>query len=321
MSSLNTAIGSASGRVAFAGEYLDSIFSSRAITCGLEELRYELTVTEASKDRDFGDRSIDNLRLVPALIAVLRKRGFEVPGFQVEVSKALPAGSGLGSSAAFAVAFTAAVNAICGCELTIPELAEVAIEAGKELGITGGKMDQYSAALGKVNSFFFPKEGPAEVVPLPIPDNTSFVLIDSGVRRRSGDVIDEVISRISKREIDVESFVEEGLSTIESMESLMRSPGYDLASLGRLVNLAHSGLRDHLKVSNDELEYMVEVALHAGAYGAKIIGAGKGGFIFALCDHESTITVMDAVTRTGVAAYTCTPSLSHAYASQITCEM
>jgi len=65
--------------------------------------------------------------------------------------------------------------------------------------------------------------------------------------------------------------------------------------LGEIMNEQHSLLRDLYDVSLPELERICEAALDAGAYGAKISGAGMGGSIIALVKNEEHgETVVDA---------------------------
>jgi len=56
--------------------------------------------------------------------------------------------------------------------------------------------------------------------------------------------------------------------------------------LGEIMNDQHSMLRDLYDLSLPKLEEICSTALEAGAYGAKISGAGMGGSIIALVENE-----------------------------------
>ncbi len=56
----------------------------------------------------------------------------------------------------------------------------------------------------------------------------------------------------------------------------------DLEQFGQLMNASHKSLRDDYEVSCKELDQLVEIALRAGACGARLTGAGFGGCIVAL---------------------------------------
>jgi len=58
--------------------------------------------------------------------------------------------------------------------------------------------------------------------------------------------------------------------------------------LGEVMNKQHALLRDLYDVSLPKIEDICSVALEAGAYGAKISGAGKGGSVIALVKDDET---------------------------------
>ncbi|MBU4373772.1 MAG: mevalonate kinase, partial [Euryarchaeota archaeon] len=68
----------------------------------------------------------------------------------------------------------------------------------------------------------------------------------------------------------------------------------DYTSLGKLMNVNH-GLLDALGVCTMELSALVYAARNAGAYGAKLTGAGGGGCMVALTD--SPRKVADAIEK------------------------
>ena len=57
----------------------------------------------------------------------------------------------------------------------------------------------------------------------------------------------------------------------------------DAVRFGALLNESHASLRDLLDVSNAELDSLVEAARREGALGARLTGAGFGGFAVILC--------------------------------------
>ena len=70
----------------------------------------------------------------------------------------------------------------------------------------------------------------------------------------------------------------------------------DMRRFGHLMVRSHESLRDDYEVSTGELNAIVEVALEAGAAGARLTGAGFGGCAVALCDDSSFEPVMEALT-------------------------
>jgi len=56
----------------------------------------------------------------------------------------------------------------------------------------------------------------------------------------------------------------------------------DLATAGAEMLASHRSLRDDFGVSTPELDLLVDLALDAGAFGARLTGAGFGGCVVAL---------------------------------------
>ncbi len=72
----------------------------------------------------------------------------------------------------------------------------------------------------------------------------------------------------------------------------------DAAELGARMNENHALLRE-MGVSAPVLDELVEAARRAGALGAKLSGAGRGGNIVALVDAEMADRVAEALRRAG----------------------
>jgi galactokinase len=53
-----------------------------------------------------------------------------------------------------------------------------------------------------------------------------------------------------------------------------------------LMNASHESLRDDYEVSSRELDMLVDLALEAGASGARLTGAGFGGCAVILTDAQ-----------------------------------
>ena len=75
----------------------------------------------------------------------------------------------------------------------------------------------------------------------------------------------------------------------------------DAAALGRCFDLAQMLLAG-LMVSCEEVETMCRLAREAGALGAKLTGAGGGGCVVAIVEHDAT-PVLDAWARLGFSGF------------------
>ncbi len=70
-----------------------------------------------------------------------------------------------------------------------------------------------------------------------------------------------------------------------------------LDEMGRLMDESHRSLRDDFEVSTERLDRMVECARRAGAYGARLTGAGFGGCMIALADAAKSPAILAALER------------------------
>jgi galactokinase len=60
----------------------------------------------------------------------------------------------------------------------------------------------------------------------------------------------------------------------------------DVNALGPLLLASHASLRDDFSVSTPELDRLVELLVDAGAFGARLTGAGFGGCVVAMCQRN-----------------------------------
>ena len=78
----------------------------------------------------------------------------------------------------------------------------------------------------------------------------------------------------------------------------------DLKKIGALMNQHHAVLRDLLKITVPRIDAMINAALKAGAYGAKIVGSGGGGSIVVMTEPGNESPVIEALLAAGaVEAY------------------
>jgi mevalonate kinase len=75
---------------------------------------------------------------------------------------------------------------------------------------------------------------------------------------------------------------------------------FPVEALGKLMDENH-GLLASLGVSSPELDQLVTTARQAGAFGAKLSGAGWGGNMIALTDPDAAAGVEQALQAAGAA--------------------
>jgi D-glycero-alpha-D-manno-heptose-7-phosphate kinase len=199
-----------------------------------------------------------------------------------------PPGSGLGSSSTLVVAMVQAFGEALSLPLGEYDIASLAyqIERG-DLGLQGGRQDQYAAAFGGFNFMEFNGNDHVLVNPLRVKDwivselESSLILLYTGKSRDSAAIIAE-------QSRNVESH--------NKKECLLRG---DIRKLGTAMESAWQTKKEMAgSISNERIERFYSVAKEAGAYCGKVSGAGGGGFMMFLVDIKDKLRVIEALTAT-----------------------
>ncbi len=201
-------------------------------------------------------------------------------GIEITTIADIPSrGTGLGSSSTVTVGLLNALHRFAGREVSAAQLADEACRI--EIDVLGqpiGRQDQYAAAFGGINSISFTGEG-VDVDPLDLGDDvlerleSEFTLVFTGMSRRASSVLSE--------SPDDESDKLARLRTIRTQADEARAhlECGDLSGLGELLEVAWQAKRGiTASVSNEELDALHDRLLNLGASGAKLLGAGGGGF-------------------------------------------
>ena len=198
------------------------------------------------------------------------------------------AGSGLGSSSAVTVGLLHALFAYQGRQVTADELADraCAIEIDR-CRKPIGKQDQYVAAFGGICDIHF---GPGDRVFVDQLKVSSLVrrqiqdellLFFTGITRSANTILGEQTANIADR-----------LPQLAQLRDLAGEAASglrdgDVNALGTALNKSWQAKRVLASgVSNPQIDQMIDAALAAGATGAKVTGAGGGGFLLVVCPLE-----------------------------------
>lgn len=216
-------------------------------------------------------------------------------GLDVFTASETPPGTGLGSSSATAVALVKALSTYAGEQLTDHQIAERACQIELDrLRSPIGKQDQFAAAFGGFNTFEFAPTGEVSVRPLALDPPTvealerRLQLYFTGLQREANRILKAQSENIAAGRT-------EGAATDllefarETEEVLTRG---DLDALGELIRLGWERKRGMASgVSTERIDEWVARAREAGALGAKLTGAGGGGYLLAMAaeGHEESL--------------------------------
>ncbi len=186
-------------------------------------------------------------------------------------------GTGLGSSSTVTVGLLNALHKFSGHDASPEQLAEEACRI--EIDILGqpiGRQDQYAAAFGGINSILFGSDG-VSVNPLDISCKSDisdqFTLVFTGLSRSASEVLEEEPDNPE----DKLSRMRKIRSQADLAEQYLEAS--DLYNLGLLIGEAWEAKRGISSgVTGTEIDLLHQEIMSIGASGAKLLGAGGGGF-------------------------------------------
>lgn len=244
-----------------------------------------------------------NLDLVKAAVRRLR-RPDERLGLDIFLHSDAPPGSGLGSSSAVMVALIGLFRHQFHLPLSSYEVADLAFQLERvDLGIKGGKQDQYAATFGGFNFIEFTRDATI-VNPLRIPPdvlnelNYNMLLLYTGKTRLSGQIIDTQVENYVRRQTDSVAAMDELKAIAYALKNALLRGRLD--DVGGLLHDAWlSKKRMATQISNAAIDELYETARKHGALGGKVLGAGGGGYMMVYCPFGTRHIIAGALERLG----------------------
>ena len=260
----------------------------------------------------------------------LKKRGYEIHGFNLNIDGDVPVGAGLSSSAAVECSVAFALNEIFELGIEKEELAEIGQKAEHTFAkVMCGIMDQFASVFGKEDHVIKLdcQTLDYEYVPLKLEGykllllntNVKHSLASSEYNTRRAECAEgvELINSggenvTSLREVTIDMLdrhvkpqnetvyrrckyvVEENQRLLTACEALQNG---DLETLGQKMYGSHDGLSKEYEVSCKELDFLVEaVRDNPAVLGARMMGGGFGGCTINIVKEEEIDTLVQQLT-------------------------
>jgi mevalonate kinase len=200
---------------------------------------------------------------------------FEAMGVMgsVYINSQIPSSSGLGSSAAVTVATLSAINDEFGLGKTREDVANMAFEIEKK--VQKGRASPTDTTVSAFGGVVLITGTSRRRLP---PENMYLVIGDSLVSHSTSKMVEQVAD-LKKHNPQIVDPI------LDAIEGVSLAAIHHLANhreLGRYMNMNHA-LLEALGVGHPQLSRLVLAARSAGAFGAKLTGAGGGGCMVALC--------------------------------------
>ena len=214
------------------------------------------------------------------------------PSFTLRVTSSIPLASGLGSSAAISVAIIRALSSFLGQPLDDDTVSAIAFEVEKIHHGTPSGID--NTVVTYARPVYFVRGQKIDLLRVPQP--FTLIIGDTGIASSTAAVVADVRARHDADPQHYEGLFDAAAQITGQARQLIESGR--VHELGPLMNANHALLVE-LGVSSPELDRLVAAAREAGAKGAKLSGAGRGGNMIALADPALAGAIEDALTRAG----------------------
>jgi D-glycero-alpha-D-manno-heptose-7-phosphate kinase len=224
--------------------------------------------------------------------------------FKLITSIDAPQQSGLGTSSTLAVAILGAFVEWLKLPLGEYDIAHLAYEIERsDLGMAGGKQDQYSATFGGINFMEFSKDK-VIVNPLRIKDTYldelahNLVLYYTDTNRLSSQIIQKQQQNVlDDNKTAIEAMHQLKNQAIMMKEALLRG---NLDEIGKILDYGWKFKKQMAAgISNPVIDNIYSTAIKSGATGGKISGAGGGGYMFFYCPGNTRYNVLEALKQFG----------------------
>ena len=282
---------SAPGKIILFGEHA-VVYGRPAIAAPISQLRAKATVTHSSSNNCYiiapdlerhdrlQDLPDDDALALAARLVLNATQIHQIPDVTIRVNSQIPIASGMGSGAAIAAAIIRALAQ----HLNRPDLqsnemvSTLTYEVEKIHHGTPSGIDNTVVAYEQ--PIYFVRQSPKnQIEPFRVAVPLRFVVADTGVRRSTKVAVGDVRRQYNQQPAKFSRIFDECGRIAQAARQAIETG--NITQVGTLMTKNHAWLQK-MTVSSPELDNLVDAALQAGALGAKLSGAGRGGNMIAL---------------------------------------
>lgn len=214
------------------------------------------------------------------------------PDAVIIIRSTIPIASGMGSGAAVSSALAKALASYCGRTLEAGEVSALVFEVDKLYHGTPSGID--NTVIAYERPVYFVKGEPPQ--PFQIARPFTLAIADTGIASPTKMAVGDV-RRAWQAHRDRYERLFDRIGQIVRVARRAIERG-DVEALGPLLDENHRLLQE-MSVSSVELDRLAEAARAAGALGAKLSGAGRGGNLIALIRADQAEAVSTALRAAG----------------------
>ncbi len=199
---------------------------------------------------------------------------------------------GFGSSSASIVCLIKALAVLTGVHLNNKELFDLSYKTLIDVAGIGSGFDLAAAIYGGIIYYVTP----GKIIEPVQSEGLSLVVGYTGVKVNTASVVREVAQLRKDKPDFVNQQFQRSEECVHSAKKAIAEKDWPL--LGNLLDKNQTAL-EKLTVSSSKLDSLIKAAREAGAYGAKLSGAGRGDCMIALVSSEKKESVAQAIASAG----------------------
>ncbi|MBI2596544.1 mevalonate kinase [Candidatus Daviesbacteria bacterium] len=229
------------------------------------------------------------LRKIPTRTLFARNDNF---GIKITTKSDFSSQFGFGSSSASTVCVIKALSKLLGKKLSNQKLFDLSYKTVLDVQGKGSGFDVAAAIFG--GTIYFVTGGkiikPLSIKSLPL------IVGYCGIKADTVTIVNQVLNKAKKYPKEIENIYASIQAIVElAKKALLKN---DFQTLGELMNF-NEGYLANLGVEGIKLAEMIYAARDAGAYGAKLSGAGMGDCMIALAPPSKVKSIKEAITKAG----------------------
>ena len=270
------------GKVIIFGEHF-VVHGAPAIAGGISN-HAVVEVSPSDKNRILTAQKVVEEFSLAGIAAILSSMGIK-ENYDVRLTGDLPTYGGLGSSAAFCVALVKALANDKGLHLTKDQINKHAYDGEKAFHGDPSGIDNTIATHGGVVEFTRGKtQAESKFVFLELTKPLDLVISFTGKYGPTAKMVERVWEFRRKDEDGFAQLMDEYMKiAMEGRKSIERGK---IEAIGQLMN-ENQELLSELGVSDESNDRIINIALKAGALGAKVTGGGGGGCCVCIAESQA----------------------------------
>ena len=213
-------------------------------------------------------------------------------GLEIKTKSQFSKQFGLGSSSAVTVSTIKGLAELFGIQINKKELFGLAYKTVLDIQGVGSGFDVASAAYGGILYFL---TGGKIIEEIKV-DKLPIIVGYTGIKADTPTLIRMVSNKLSQEPRKINKIFDEIEKIVDLAKIEIENQGWE--KVGKLMNQDQELLRE-LGVSSKELENLIRASLKAGAFGAKLSGAGGGDCMIAIANKDNFNKINKAIEKAG----------------------